>query len=148
MADNMKSMRRTAAERKADNESRGGLSGSGDAPEHDDIYVRLEPHHIRKLGLDGPLPHGTAITLHGEGEVGNQSTEEGYSDAEPRHRMTLRLSRAALTHEEAPDEPRNGLRAELDRNTKDAEVRAADRAARRDTAKGRDGDKVPEAKGS
>lgn len=109
MADmKLTNMRRTAAERKDD--------GGERAPEGDDVHVRLEHHHIEKLGLSHPLPHGTSVKFHGEGEVADSGTHEGYDDAEPRHHMTIRLKRAGIQHDADGDDD-GDLRTELKRNT-------------------------------
>jgi hypothetical protein len=140
----MKSMRRTKSERDAQTKGDGETAASpARPPERDDVEVRLDHHHIEKLGLDGPLPHGTPIRFHGEGEVADSGTTEGYSDGEPRHHMTVRMSRAALEHD-APkgDETRGDIRAELAKNTDASEAKRADRDASRSAAKG--GAKEPE----
>lgn len=143
----LKSMRRTKPERDAESKA-DGMPGDGAArpaampPERDDIDMRLEHHHIQKLGLDGPLPHGTPVRFHGEGEVGDSGTHES-DGGEPRHHMTIRLSRAGVEHD-APkgDEAGGALRDELKKNTDASEAKTANR----DAARGRErtGGKVAE----
>lgn len=143
----MKSMRRTKAEREAQTKGDAypvGPKSSPMPPEKDDIELRLEHHHIKNLGLDGPLPHGTRVSFHGEGEVGDSGTHEGYADAEPRHHMTIRLERAGMDHDEGElDKRKDDIRTELKKNTDASEAKAANRdAARVNRAKG--GEKVAE----
>jgi hypothetical protein len=109
----LKNMRRTAAERKSDSPDDGPASTR--VPEHDDVEVQLQHHHIEKLGLKGPLPHGTKIQFTGEGEIADSGTREGYSDAEPQHHMTLRLRRAELDQGNGADERRKDVRGDVER---------------------------------
>lgn len=125
----MKNMRRTAAERTAERKA-DGMIGDGAArpepPEHDDVEVRLEHHHVQKLFGSGPLPHGTAVEFGGHGEVADSGTREGYADAEPRHHMTIRLRRAGV---EARDtDRREDIKGDVER--------AADAVAKKDAAAG------------
>lgn len=125
----MTNMRRTAAERKTENGGDGMPdSGSGRPASRDDVEVRLEHHHIQKLGLDGPLPHGTKVEFGGHGEVADSGTTEGYSDGEPRHHMTIRLRRAGVDAAERPDDRRGELRGDIQE--------AADKVASKDAGTG------------
>lgn len=111
-------MRRTAAERKAENESDGAISENASRPtsppERDDIEIRLEHHHIKALGLDGPLPHGTKVDFAGDGEVADSGTREAYADGKPQHHMTIRLRRAGVEAGERPDAKRAGIRGDIE----------------------------------
>lgn len=111
----LKNMRRSATERKTNGDDRFGAEASPHPPERDDVEVRLEHHHIEKLGLNGPLPHGTKVQFTGEGEVADSGTQEGYSDAEPRHHMTLRLRRAGMEQEGNSDERHKDVRGDVER---------------------------------
>jgi hypothetical protein len=112
----MANMRRTAAERKAEGDDHEIATASSPArpPEKDDIEVRLEHHHIQKLGLKGPLPHGTKVSFAGDGEVADSGTREGYDDAEPRHHMTIRLRRAGVDASESADARRGDVRGDVE----------------------------------
>lgn len=128
----MTNMRRTAAERKAENDG-DGMPGSGSGrpaapPERDDVEVRLEHHHIQKLGLDGPLPHGTKVEFGGHGEVADSGTTEGYLNGAPHHHMTIRLRRAGVDQGDRPDDRRGELRGDIQE--------AADRVASKDAGSG------------
>lgn len=136
----MKNMRRTTAEREAEDEAGGRLGNgsqpSGAPPERDDVEVRLEHHHLQKMGLT-PLPHGTKVEFGGHGEVADTGTTEGYSDGEPRHHMTIRLRRAGVD----PMESKADRRDEL----KDTLTKTVDAAAAKDaSAGGRADRKIPE----
>jgi hypothetical protein len=135
----LSSMRRSAKERGGDADKMpmtvGGEKDKAPPPERDDIELRLEHHHIEKLGLGRPLPHGTKISFEGEGEVGDSGTHEGYSDAEPRHHMTIRIARAGIEHEGVGDDPTGNLRGEISKNTEKAETDRADKSKSTGAAK-------------
>lgn len=144
----MKNMRRTAAERDTETKALGmpgdGAERKGVPPEHDDVEVRLEHHHIQKLFGDaaGPLPHGTKVEFGGHGEVGESGTREGYGDAEPRHHMTIRLRRAGVEPQETASDRRDDLRADVEKASA-----AADRGGRKTASEGGRADRqIPEKK--
>lgn len=137
----LKSMRRTAAEKKATEGD--GMPGNGSA--RDGVEVRLEHEHIKKLGMDGPLPSGTAVEFAGKGEVGDSGSNVG-TDGEPRHHMTLVVHRAGVEAEQTPVEAGADLRGEIKKNTDASESKAADREAARGAARARSDKEVPETK--
>jgi hypothetical protein len=140
----MKSMRRTAAEKKASDDG-SGMPGNGSA--RDGVEVRLEHEHIKKLGMDGPLPSGTGVEFGGKGEVADSGTHVG-SDGEPRHHMTLIVHRAGVEADQTPVEKSADLRGEITKNTNASESKAADRDANRMASRTRSDKAIPETKDS
>lgn len=129
----MKNMRRTAEDRDAEMKAGGEVSSAGaqkPRPEADDVEVRLEHHHLAKLGLD-PMPNGTKIEFGGHGEIADTGTREDY-DGEPRNHMTLRLRRAGMEPKESADTRREDVRGDVERAVE---------------AAGRDGAKIMEKAG-
>lgn len=131
MAVIMKNMRRSASERDAEDTS-GGMPGGGSSPdgappERDDVELRLEHHHLEKIGLM-PLAHGTKVEFGGHGEVADTGTTEGYSDGEPRHHMTIRLRRAGVDQTDTRSDRRSDLKGDL--------TKAVEAAAEKDEAAG------------
>ena len=131
----MKSMRQTKAERDASEGD--GMPGNGS--QRDGVPLRLEHDHIKKLGLDGPLPHGTKIEMGGHGEVTESGTHEDV-DGEPRHHMTITMTRAGVEPQETASDKRDDLRADIEKASK-----VADRVATKDS--GRSGKQEPERAG-
>lgn len=127
----MRSMRMTKAERDASEGD--GMMGNGS--QRDGVPVRLEHDHIVKLGLDGPLPHGTKVEMGGHGEVTDSGTHE--VDGEPRHHMTVTMTRAGLEPQETASDRRDDLKGDVEK--------AADSVVRKDaSAGGRADRKIPE----
>jgi hypothetical protein len=118
----MKSMKMTKAERDASEGD--GMLGNGS--QRDGVPVRLEHDHIVKLGLDGPLPHGTKVEMGGHGEVTESGTHE--IDGEPRHHMTVTMTRAGIEPNETATDRREGLKGDIER--------AADSVVRKDASAG------------
>jgi hypothetical protein len=82
------------------------------------------------MGLDGPLPHGTKVEMGGHGEVTESGTREDM-DGEPRHHMTIMMTRAGIEPQETADDKRDDLRADVEKAS-----RAADSGVRRDASAG------------
>src|SRR5580698_2903490 len=114
----MKSMKMSKAERDASEGD--GMTGNGS--QRDGVPVRLEHDHIVKLGLDGPLPHGTKVEMDGHGEVTESGTHE--IDGEPRHHMTVTMTGAGIEPNETATGRREGLKGDIER--------AADSVVRKD----------------
>lgn len=128
----MRSMKPTKAERDASEGD--GMMGNGSQP--DGVPVRLEHDHIVKMGLNGPLPHGTKVEMGGHGEVTESGTREDM-DGEPRHHMTIMMTRAGLEPQETASDKRDDMKGDIER--------AADSVARKDAgAGGRADRKIPE----
>lgn len=119
----LKSMKPTAAERKASEGD--GMPGNGSRPEG--VPVRLEHDHIVKMGLDGPLPHGTKVEMGGHGEVTESGTREDM-DGQPRHHMTIMMSRAGIEPQETAGDKRDDIKGDVER--------AADSVGKRDAGAG------------
>jgi hypothetical protein len=131
----MRSMKMTKAERDASEGD--GMMGNGS--QRDGVPVRLDHDHIVKLGLDGPLPHGTKVEMGGHGEVTESGTHEDV-DGEPRHHMTITMTRAGVEPQETASDRRDDLKGDV--------ARAADATARKDAAAGGRADrKIPEERG-
>lgn len=122
----MRSMRQTKAERDA-TEDGDGMMGNGS--QRDGVPMRLEHDHIMKLGMKGPLPHGTKVEMGGHGEVTESGTHE--VDGEPRHHMTITMTRAGVEPQETATDRRDDLRADIEKASK-----VADRDVRKDAASG------------
>ena len=132
----MKSMKMTAAEKKADTHV--DTSTDWEHPGSDGIEIRIEPHHAEKLGLNGPLPVGHQVELHCKGEV-TESHATGSG-----HRLTVRLHHASAEH----DAPTAGsLRDEIKATTDASEAKKADASSARTVARARTDKEIPETKG-
>ena len=81
--------------------------------QRDGVPMRLEHDHIMKLGLKGPLPHGTKVEMGGHGEVTESGTHE--VDGEPRHHMTITMTRAGVEPQETASDRRDDLRADIEK---------------------------------
>lgn len=117
-------MNQTKSEAKAERKAMDAKYGSpGKDPEpKEGIEVTLEHHHIKNLGLDKALPHGTTFRVEGEGHVMESRSED--SDGEPRHHMKVMITKAGMKHD-AEDSDGDGLRDELKKNLdKDVEKQA------------------------
>lgn len=124
----MVSLKRTAAEKKAEG-SADGMSNSVD-DSRDGADLHLEDNHMEKMGISPNLPHGHPITLHAEGTIHRAS------DGPEGSRMTIRVHKAGAEYDD-PKEQEGGLRGEIEKNTQDADKKALTKPA----AKGKD---VPE----
>lgn len=131
----MKSMKMTKAERDA-TEGADGMPGNGS--QRDGVPLQLDHDHIMKLGMKGPLPHGTKVEMGGHGEVTESGTHE--VDGEPRHHMTITMTRAGVEPQETATDRRDDLRADIEKASK-----VADRVATQET--GRSGRQEPERAG-
>jgi hypothetical protein len=107
----MVSMKETKTERKADDKS---LAGAPLAA-NDGVMLHLEHHHLAHMGIDGTLPHGTAINFAGKGEVRSSGTHNGPDG--PRHHMTIALHKAGMEEADGPDDKRDALRGDIARAT-------------------------------
>ena len=119
------------------------MPGNGSA--RDGVEIRLEHEHMKKLGMDGPLPSGTPVEFAGKGEVGDSGTHMG-ADGEPRHHMTLMVHRAGVEADQTPVQAGADLRGEIKKNTDASESKAADRDAARGAARTRSDKAIAETK--
>ncbi len=104
----MRNMKPTKSERDAADAD--GMPGNGS--QRDGVPVRLEHDHIVKLGLSGPMAHGTKVEIGGHGEVTESGTHE--IDGEPRHHMTVTLTRAGVEQKETAADRRADLRNDVE----------------------------------
>lgn len=133
----MHSMKKTAAERKAEDKVGEGTISPHEYAEPEGIEIHVHHDHLKKLGLDGPLPHGTKVSFGGEGEVtGSESSESYGKPGEVRHRMVLRLHKAGVEPEESDDgnAKRDELRRQIEVEHGKSEQKRSEREAER-TAK-------------
>ena len=120
----MVSMKRTKANREAENEGDGrtsALSPSFRDPEDNGVVIHLHPHHAAKLGMGEPLPVGHKIEFGGTGTV-----TESHSD-ERGHRLTMTMDRAGVEHE--PTAKGNGIRDAVKAATDASEAKKANNDA-------------------
>lgn len=104
----MVSLRRTAADR-AESSDALGIPGNVDGPDSFDVH--MDHNHLKKLGLDMPLPHGHEITLHAKGELVSSHMHD--VDGEPRHSATFRFSHAGVEHEAPSGDGHSDIREDL-----------------------------------
>jgi hypothetical protein len=78
--------------------------------------IHLSHDHMKAMGMDTPLSHGTEVHFEGHGHVSDVSSHEGMDGGEPSHHMTITLHKAGMEHDE-PAAPGGGLRDELKKNT-------------------------------
>lgn len=133
----MVSLERTKGERKAADDAMGSpVSGNEANNGPDGPTVSLQDHHMKKLGLEGPLKTGTKVELHMEGEV-TGAHDDSYGKS-----MTLRMSKGNLLHDEMADDKDGGLRKQLEENTgksmKADEDKAVAKAAKKGAGKAGD----------
>ena len=107
----MVSMKRTAADKKAES-SADGMLGRG--TDRDGVHVHLDHHHIQKMGLDRMPQAGDEVEFAGKGKVVSAHTSDDGDG--PRHHMTLMLHRAGVESKgEDADERREGLREDIEK---------------------------------
>lgn len=105
----MVSLKKTAAERKAEQKARD--AGPSTEPYDDDggLTVHLDHDHLTKMGVGGDLKNGHKVKFNGEGHVEmaeSRSTPEG-----ERHSARVRFTKGSMEHE-APEEE-GGERGEI-----------------------------------
>jgi hypothetical protein len=133
------SMKQSAADAKAERRD-----WSAPPEPTDGVEMRLEHHHLTKLGMTEPLEHGTPVTMEGTGHVTEWHTSPG-PDGEPRHRATIVLTKAGAEAKKGDeDDPRGGLRKDLKDITDASEAKRANADAERETRAGARDRKVPE----
>lgn len=116
----MVSLKRTAAEKKAENSAE-GVDDIDDSRDGADLH--LEGPHMEKMGVDSTLPHGHPITLHAEGVVHRSS------DGPEGGRMTIRVHKAGAEYDAPKEEKEKSLRGEIEKNTADSDKGAMSKAA-------------------
>ena len=114
----MVSLKKTAAERRAEKDALGEASTARPLTEDEGVTVHLDHHHLMKMGVGGGMKSGHDVEFHGKGTVERsetRSTPEG-----ERHSATLKLHRGALEHEPergtASDEDRAGIKGDLEKS--------------------------------
>lgn len=120
----MVSLKRSAADKKAEKDARAEPSGIDDSMDGADLH--LEDHHMEKMGISPTLPHGHPITLHAEGTIHRSS------DGPEGGRMTIHVHKAGADYDEPQAEREGSLRGEIEKNTRDEDAKAVTRAAAKD----------------
>lgn len=79
--------------------------------------IHLTHEHLKAMGQDTPLSHGTEVHFEGHGHVSDVSSHED-ADGNAHHHMTITLEKAGMDHNEA-EEPSGGLRDQLSKAVAD-----------------------------
>lgn len=130
-------LKKTAADRKADEEAN-GYPGDDQSPDNEGISIRLEHHHLKKMGIDGAMKSGHTFRIEGHGHVEESESRSGKGGE--RHSARLRLTHAGVEHEGDEDEGRAGLKEDVNKAFEGSEKSRAERAGKR-------GKEIPEKKG-
>lgn len=96
-----------------------GIPGTLNGPDAFDVH--MDHHHLKKLGLDGPLPHGHEITLHAKGELVGSHMHD--VDGEPRNSATFRFHHAGVEHEAPTGDGHSDIRQDLGNSFERSEKR-------------------------
>lgn len=81
---------------------------------HSGPTIHLTHEHMKAMGMDTPLSHGTEVHFEGHGHVSDVSSHE--MDGKPSHHMTIILHKAGAEYD---DDRKDDLRGELSRAVED-----------------------------
>lgn len=109
------SMKKSSADRKADEERYAISPADSEDGDRDGVSVQLDHHHLKKMGMDaGKMKHGDRVVLNGEGHVEHAEVQSG--EHGDRHSARIRLSQAGMEHEGAggAEKEKGDLRNEIE----------------------------------
>lgn len=95
------SLKRTEDDRRAEAKAGGFASISPATDDKGEPEIHLDQHHLKKLGVDSPLPVGHEIRLRARGVV--TGSHSSASEHGKHHSMRVKLTHATLKHD-AEDE--------------------------------------------
>jgi hypothetical protein len=134
-------LKKSKAELEADKEADGYAAPVG-SPDNEGLSLRLEHHHLKKLGINGDMKSGHTFELQGRGTVEESESRSG-KDGE-RHSARLRLTHAGVTHEGDEAEGRTGLKEDVAKAFEGSEKKRGAVVAGRDFKADKE---IPEKKG-